>query len=202
MSPARARRRRHDGGVAIAEVVITIIPFLLLLFGMMQLALIAVARISVRYAAGRAVRAAVVVLPAHGEADSPATGLAKDNPREAIRDAAAYALIPVVGAPEQTIGAALGAGGDLTLKIASARAATGVILPASGLSPAANEAITTRVVFAYPCRVPLANRFLCNDAGSISADARADLERAQVRAPVGRFIVLRADATLTNQGRQ
>lgn len=52
-----------DRGAVSTEFVIIIIPFLLLLFGIMQLALASVARILVGHAAFTAARAAIVVLP-------------------------------------------------------------------------------------------------------------------------------------------
>ena len=52
-----------DRGAVATEFVIIIIPFLLLLFGIMQLALASVARILVGHAAFTAARAAIVVLP-------------------------------------------------------------------------------------------------------------------------------------------
>lgn len=54
---------QDDRGAVSTEFVIIIIPFLLLLFGIMQLALASVARILVGHAAFTAARAAIVVLP-------------------------------------------------------------------------------------------------------------------------------------------
>lgn len=56
------RSRRATRGVIYVEVLVTIIPVLLLFFGLLQLALLQAGRLVVQHAAQRAVRSAVVVL--------------------------------------------------------------------------------------------------------------------------------------------
>jgi hypothetical protein len=108
------RRTMSESGAAAAEFVIVIIPFLLLLFGVMQLALASLARLLVSYSAFCAARAAVVFVPASsdelgGTAPSGAAREAKNQvgaggdqrtdfagsaKTTLLRNAAAYALIP------------------------------------------------------------------------------------------------------------
>jgi hypothetical protein len=93
-----------QSGAAAAEFVIVVIPFLLLLFGIMQLALASLARVLVSYSAFCAARAAVVFVPesassaeaanqvgAGGNQRGDFSGSAKTT---LLRNAAAYALIP------------------------------------------------------------------------------------------------------------
>ncbi len=106
-----------ESGAAFAEFVIVIIPFLMMMFALMQLALAAMARVLVAYAAFCAARAAIVFVPmSGGDVSSIAAVPGEANSNEAvnsvgsggntindmsgskkaelIRNAAAYALIP------------------------------------------------------------------------------------------------------------
>ncbi len=93
-----------QSGAAAAEFVIVVIPFLLLLFGIMQLALASLARVLVSYSAFCAARAAVVFVPeSPSSAEAPNQVGAGSNQRgdfsgsaktALLRNAAAYALIP------------------------------------------------------------------------------------------------------------
>jgi hypothetical protein len=197
----RRRFSRQRRGAVLAEFLIALGPFLLLFLGVLQLGLISLAKLSVRYAASCAARAAIVVRPAQSE--GRAQGFVKDP----IKDAAVYALIAVAPsvalAPRPSVGDALdGPGGiaKVALKAAEAERATGVIV--HDLPGEWNAQITTRVVHLYKCQVPLASRFFCSTGATLPPDARADLERAGVAPPaIGRYLVLRADQTLTKQGR-
>ena len=60
----RRPRAMGQSGAAAAEFVIVVIPFLLMLFGVMQLALASMARVLVSYSAFCAARAAIVFVPA------------------------------------------------------------------------------------------------------------------------------------------
>jgi hypothetical protein len=116
----RRPRALGQSGAAAAEFVITVIPFLLLLFGVMQMALASLARVLVSYAAFCAARAAIVYVPAEPQGGGASSGLPLPLPvstrsEEAgsvgkggntltdfttsakaalIRNAASYALIP------------------------------------------------------------------------------------------------------------
>jgi hypothetical protein len=59
----RRRRALDQSGAAAAEFVITVIPFMLMLLGIMQMALISMARVLVGYSAFCAARAAIVYIP-------------------------------------------------------------------------------------------------------------------------------------------
>jgi hypothetical protein len=100
-----------QSGAAAAEFVIVVIPFLLLLFGIMQLALASLARVLVSYSAFCAARAAVVFVPEDSGSSSSGSAAGDganqvgsgSNPRSdfsssakmgLLRNAAAYALIP------------------------------------------------------------------------------------------------------------
>jgi hypothetical protein len=196
------KRRHNQSGAVLAEFLIALFPFLYLFLGVMQLALISVAKVSVAYAASCAARAAVVVIPAKAEGSSNLSGSA-----DPIKDAAVYALAPIAPSlPERdTVGNALdGRGGEAKtpIKVAAAERATGVIVTQADAN-AWDAQITTRVVHLYRCQVPLVNRFFCSSFPDLSADAKRDLEQAKVGSlGAGRYLVLRAESTLTKQGRR
>jgi hypothetical protein len=116
----RRPRALGQSGAAAAEFVIVIIPFLLMLFGVMQMALASMARVLVSYSAFCAARAAIVFVPAEPKSGGASTGsplplpvatlneeagtVGKGNDNltdfttsskaALIRNAASYALIP------------------------------------------------------------------------------------------------------------
>jgi hypothetical protein len=124
------------------------------------------------------------------------------DPMLAIRKAAVFALLPTAPAlPGESVGEALYGRGDVTDKEAYALQAVGVVLP-GGPHPKWNAPITVRVVYLYYCQIPLAAAFMCEDNDDLDPEALADVVSAHIKIPgEGRFIVLRADATLINQGR-
>jgi hypothetical protein len=93
-----------QSGAAAAEFVIVVIPFLLLLFGIMQLALASLARVLVSYSAFCAARAAVVFVPESpssaeaanqvGSGGNQRSDFSSSAKTALLRNAAAYALIP------------------------------------------------------------------------------------------------------------
>jgi hypothetical protein len=106
-----------ESGAVMAEFVIVCIPFFLMFFGLMQMALASLARVLVSYAAFAAARAAIVVIPMAGPDASSVGGavsstanneqankigygantrtdFAISNKAALIRNAAAYAMIP------------------------------------------------------------------------------------------------------------
>jgi Flp pilus assembly protein TadG len=189
----RSRRSRRRGVVAV-EFIVAIIPFILMMTGVVQLALISVAKIATHYAAACAARAAIVVVPEEEE-----HGTIAGNGR--IKDAALYALLPVAspsGNANMSIGNALARGtawGNLAKKV-------GVLLQQSRLGSDEFDAqITTRVVYAYHCTVPMASRFFCGLISDLPPAAKRDLERAKIDVGSGRYLILRAEHTLTKQGR-
>jgi hypothetical protein len=124
------------------------------------------------------------------------------NPMLAIRKAAAFALLASAPSkPGEFVGEALYARGDLSDKEAYALQATGVVLT-GGTHPKWNDPITVRVVYVYYCQIPLVSQYMCDDVDDLPDDAWADVESAGIQVPgEGRFIVLRAEQTLINQGR-
>jgi hypothetical protein len=99
----RRSRALGQSGAAAAEFVIVVIPFLLLLFGIMQMALASLARVLVSYSAFSAVRAAIVFVPEASDAEAAnqvgSGGNASDDFKGShkatlMRNAAAYAMIP------------------------------------------------------------------------------------------------------------
>jgi hypothetical protein len=116
----RRPRALGQSGAAAAEFVIVVIPFLLTLFGVMQMALASMARVLVSYSAFCAARAAIVFVPAEPKGgglstgsplplpvatlneDAGTIGKGRDNLTDfttsgkaaLIRNAASYALIP------------------------------------------------------------------------------------------------------------
>ena len=71
---ARRPRALGQSGAAAAEFVIVVIPFLLTLFGVMQMALASMARVLVSYSAFCAARAAIVFVPAEPKGGGLSTG--------------------------------------------------------------------------------------------------------------------------------
>jgi TadE-like protein len=188
----RRRQRRARGAVAV-EFLIAIVPFTLLFTGVIQLAMISVAKLTVHYAAACAARAAVVVVP-----DEEEDGHEAGN--ELIRDAAIYALLPIAstGDANHSITDALGKGGgwgQLSRHV-------GVLLDEDKLEGDDYDAqITTRVVYAYHCTIPVASLFFCSPPGELPAAARKDMQSAKINVGDGRYLILRAEHTLTKQGR-
>jgi hypothetical protein len=101
----RRPRALGQSGAASAEFVIVIIPFLLMLFGLMQLSLASLARVLVSYSAFCAARAAIVVVPAPSEDGSEGAGIIGEGKNAMgdfgsskkvalLRHAAAYPMIP------------------------------------------------------------------------------------------------------------
>jgi TadE-like protein len=70
----RRPRALGQSGAAAAEFVIVVIPFLLMLFGLMQMALASMARVLVSYSAFCAARAAIVFVPAEPKSGGASTG--------------------------------------------------------------------------------------------------------------------------------
>jgi hypothetical protein len=116
----RRPRALGQSGAAAAEFMIVIIPFLLTLFGVMQMALASMARVLVSYSAFCAARAAIVFVPAEpksgglstgspiplpvatlneeagtiGKGNDTLTDFTTSSKAALIRNAASYALIP------------------------------------------------------------------------------------------------------------
>jgi hypothetical protein len=188
------RRQQHRRGAVSVEFLIVIMPFTLLFTGVLQLALISAAKLTVHYAAACAARAAIVVVPEEEEDGH-------DAGNELIRDAAIYALLPIAPTsnPRSTVIDALGQGGGW----GEVAKHTGVLLTESRLESDEYDAqITTRVVYAYHCAVPIASWFFCSPVGELPAAARKDLQSAKISVSGGgRYLILRAQHTLTKQGR-
>jgi len=116
----RRPRALGQSGAAAAEFVIVVIPFLLTLFGLMQMALASMARVLVSYSAFCAARAAIVFVPAEpksgglstgsplplpvatlnedantiGKGNDSLTDFTTSSKAALLRNAASYALIP------------------------------------------------------------------------------------------------------------
>jgi hypothetical protein len=116
----RRPKAMGQSGAAAAEFVIVVIPFLLTLFGLMQMALASMARVLVSYSAFCAARAAIVFVPAEphgggasssspiplpvatlseeagsiGKGSDTLTDFATSGKAALLRNAASYALIP------------------------------------------------------------------------------------------------------------
>jgi Flp pilus assembly protein TadG len=189
----RKRPARKQRGAVMVEFIVAILPFSLLFTGVIQLAMISVAKLTVHYAAACAARAAVVVIPEEEEGGH-------DAGNERIRNAALWALLPIAssGAGSQSITDAFAKGGGYS----EVSRSTGVLLDQSRLGGDGYDAqITTRVVYAYHCTIPLASRFFCSTIGELPEAAQKDLHAANITPGAGRFLVLRAQHTLTKQGR-
>jgi hypothetical protein len=187
------RRQQPARGAVSVEFLIVIMPFTLLLTGVIQLALISVAKLTVHYAAACAARAAIVVIPEEEED-------ARDAGNELIRDAAIYAILPIAPTsnPKSTVVDALGEGGGW----GEVAKSTGVLLTESALLGDDYDAqVTTRVVYAYHCAVPIASWFFCSPAGELPSAAQKDMHAAKISVGSGRYLILRAEHTLTKQGR-
>ncbi len=120
------RRQLGESGAVMAEFVIVVIPFFLMFFGLMQMALASLARVLVSYAAFCAARAAIVIVPMGGSEVAAVGGASSSSSDEApnqigsgsndrkdfsssnkkaglIRNAAAYAMIPASPAIDTVI---------------------------------------------------------------------------------------------------
>jgi hypothetical protein len=177
--------------VVSVEFIIAIIPFFLMFTGVVQLAMISVAKMAVHYAAACAARAAIVIVPEEEE-----HGTKAGNQR--IKDAALYALLPIASSTSnRSVAGAFGgaAWGELAKSV-------GVLFQQSRIGADQFDAqITTRVVYAYPCSIPMANRFFCSTIDKLPEAAQRDLHAANINPGGGRYLILRAEHTLTKQGR-
>jgi hypothetical protein len=68
-----------------------------------------------------------------------------------------------------------------------------------------DDLVTVRVTYLFHCSTPLVSRLMCNSAanaaGGLSADERAQLDLGYLSSlPNPRYLVLRGEATLRNQG--
>ena len=155
-------------------------------------------------------------------ADVPADFAGSSKLRQ-IRDAAIYVLLPA--APDLSNGAAAAwaprslqsaldaeatdALTRVSRKIAGAELLTGVTLhDASGRLRsrfAWNDEVTARVFFLVPCRVPLVVWLAGRRPGELGLRPEelqaAGLDASAVAALPGRFMLLRAEHTMVNQGR-
>lgn len=189
----RLRRALRPRGSVAIEFIIAIIPFLMILTGVIQLALISVAKLTVHYAAVCATRAAIVVLPENEE-------LGRDVNTENIRDAAVYAILPIAPAisANSTLIESFGQGGGWN----EASKNTGIIIQQGMFGTDTwDSQVTVRVVYAYHCSVPIASRFFCAPESELPEAAVKDLHAANIKPGDGRFLILRAEHTLTKQGR-
>jgi hypothetical protein len=116
-----------QSGAVAAEFVIVVIPFLLMLFALMQLSLASLARVLVSYSAFCAARAAIVILPMEpqevadnwksklsgtvaekaneiGLGQNTRTDFAQSQKAALLRNAAAYALIPASPSVDTVVG--------------------------------------------------------------------------------------------------
>ena len=256
-SSSRARAHRRQEGSAYVEFLVAFPIVLMFFLCLIQLSLLYVGKLSVQHAAGRAARAAVVVLPDNpskydGEAvntldpdtvsgsSSAIPGFStlgvilslggSDNGSirlNAIRSAAYFQLTPISPsvtwlAGDNTVGRSFESGvvraGSGFYFAKNATAVTFYDAPAGttmkwGQSPAfgAHQAITTRVTYLYNCTIPLANAIMCQNLWRIvltNATARRELmytanplyPAAFAAFGTDRFVVLRAESTLPNQG--
>lgn len=241
-SSRRARARRRREGAVYAEFLIAFPPVLMFFLCLIQLSMIFVAKLSVQHAAGRAARAAVVVIPddpAHyddepindlttgflgGLLGGPAPfGLSLGEGRlDAIRAAAWMPLIPIspsitwYGERASVIRSYEAGYSQILTRGMYARSATAVTFydePESTdmiweFEP--RQSITTRVTHLYYCSIPLANTILCDSLlETIFESWDGATELVYTHLPIatglfasegGRFIVVRGESTLPNQG--
>ena len=185
------------------EFLVVVIPFLILFLGLTQLALIYGAQLMVEHAAGKAVRAAIVVLPDdHEDADYAgvplntignaggglgAYGISPSGGRlDTIRKAARYVLAPVSPPLEsldaQSVADALGdsvGASVISGLLGWTEWAVAVTFPdeeggyKTDFGP--KEDVTARVTFLYKCSVPMARNIMCSGWEGVPAARRAAL---------------------------
>jgi hypothetical protein len=220
----RRRRRQRAKGAVSAEFIIAIIPFLLLLLGLLQLSLAGSARLSVMNAAFGAVRAAVVTVP-EVPAPSEASGVVGPLKLQRIRDAAIFAVAP--SAPAETLakapgetsaGTALDDGVDGDGPVGALARIRRKLVAAAGLTAVTlhngagarvdrfrdGEAVSARVTFLFPCQVPLAGRFFGRRIAELPSEILNELTSGGLRREDlghlgGHYLVLQAEHTLSNQ---
>ncbi|HEY0709526.1 MAG TPA: TadE/TadG family type IV pilus assembly protein [Polyangia bacterium] len=185
MNPTRLPRCKR-GSVAI-ELIIIIIPFLVLITGIIQLCLLQLAKVAVMRAADAAVRAAVVVLDDDprrygGAPRGSATG-ARRNEIEQAAQIAMVSVDPPVPRLPGSVAMAFStppAATPLPLLLTpgpTTRANLRVSFP-GGPRYGNNALVTVRVDYNFVCNVPFARKAIC----------------------LAGFIPLYASASLPNQG--
>jgi Flp pilus assembly protein TadG len=186
----RELARRRERGVVSVEFLIVSAPFFIVLMGVMQYALAAVARVSVEYSAFAAARAAVVWLPREeaGTGGDPST-------------AAAFPLIPLSPAVDHgkvSVSEYLGNSqimSQLVARAGYARQAT--VVDITPEHPGWNDDVTVQVAYLYSCKVPIGKQIMCRRFADLPSDMRGRFSGAFP----GWYLVMRASHTLTNQGR-
>ena len=205
--------RPGERGSASLSLVIVTVPFLAASFMTIHFLLIARADLVVKHAAARAVRTAVVVLDDRedrygGEPRGAATG---GRARAILEEARAplLALAPSDGAFEgKSLGALLP--DDEQRRALAAEwneAAVAVSFPrgegAAGYLGGfgANDDVTVRVTYLYPCALPLID-VGCRDLDELdlAPEEMPDVELLRRRFPDVKVWVFREEATLPNQG--
>jgi Flp pilus assembly protein TadG len=188
-------RDRH--GAAYVEFLVVIGPFLVLVLGLTQLGLLYGADLLVAHAAGKAARAAIVILPDdHEDADyggeplnqvSAGQGLSgymmapAGGRLAAIRDAARLTLSPIGPSldsvnPGSVAGALIQPSGVSLLSglVGWTSLAVAVCFPdgeggfATTFEP--RGPVTVRVTYLFRCAVPLGRDLLCGGIGDLSPD--------------------------------
>jgi len=170
------------------ELIIVLLPFLTVFLGLIQLALVAVARLTVEYAAFSAARAAVVTGPRAAENPQSSDDVSVSDVASTVRTAA---VLPLAGvSPVQTSGyisvsTAIG-GGDpnSALDSRTSYAEQNASVTISPQNADWNAQVTATLKYRFACQVPLAKQVICQGASG-----------------GGYYLDMTASHTLTNQGK-
>ena len=173
---------RDERGVVYIEFLFVVLPFMALVLGLMQTALLYIGGMAIQRSASTAARAAMVVLDDdpkfyNGE---PRNALSPRR-REAIEKAASFPLLAVKTSPKgqgHSVEHALRAGKGNALLGPAAGIASGLeVSYPNGISSRRGSHLTVAVSYRFACEVPLARVFMCKN----------------------RTQLLRAESTLPNQ---
>ncbi len=169
--------RSNTRGAIFIEFLFVVLPFLILLFGLAQTALMYMAGMAVKRSAATGARAAMVVLD-----DDPARygGQARNTlggQREAaIKMAAAFPLFAVESVPKtaDTLGHALRASsGNPYEGEQGVQPGLKIEFP-GGISSTRGSSVTVRVTYDYPCEVPVIRALMCPD-GTLTLTSQSTL---------------------------
>ncbi len=164
-------------GAIFIEFLFLVLPFLILLFGLAQTALMYMAGMAVKRSAATGARAAMVVLDddpkRYGGQGRNTLGGQRE---QAIKMAAAFPLFAVETVPKtaDTLGHALRASEGNPYKTEQGLPAGLKVEFPGGVSSARGSSITVKVTYDYPCEVPVIRTLMCPD-GTLTLTSQSTL---------------------------
>jgi len=168
---------KDSSGAVFIEFLIVVLPFLTLVFGLCQLALLYVGSLAVQRSASTAARAAMVVFDDDpddygGQARNTTGG----QRAEAIEIAASFPIYALKSSPKSgdSIGHALRSSNSSPYLSAKAVAEGLTVTYPGGVGGDRGDPITVRVEYEFPCEVPVVRNLMC-DGGTITITAESTM---------------------------